>query len=346
MPFPPDYGGVLDVYLRAKALKNLGYYIILHCYEYGRGRVHDYREIADEVFYYKRNTSLNSFLSKLPYIVKSRNSKELFIRLMQDDYPILLEGQHSTYWAIQLAKHNRVCAVRIHNVEWQYYLNLAKRARNIVKWLYFQTEARKLKKQEIQLQKFTLLCISSRDTDYYRNMGFSAIHLPITINPELHLSPVEGKTFALYHGNLSISENMDAINILIEENKRSKFPIPLVIAGKNPGSRLIEKIHAQGWECYPNPGETQMNDLMRSCSMHLLIGFGMTGIKLKVVRALLTGKPCLATKEMVQDSVLEKHCVIWNPVLPLAEQMLEIRSLDDATIQSRIQELKAEFSVE
>ncbi|MEI7802398.1 MAG: mannosyltransferase, partial [Bacteroidota bacterium] len=35
VPYPPDYGGVIDVYYKIKALKEAGVKIHLHCYEYG-----------------------------------------------------------------------------------------------------------------------------------------------------------------------------------------------------------------------------------------------------------------------------------------------------------------------
>jgi hypothetical protein len=346
VPLPPDYGGVLDVYLRLKALKNLGYSIILHCFEYGRGRSHDFSKIADVIHYYDRKTGFESLLSKLPYIVKSRNSEELITRLMQDQYPIILEGQHCTYWARELVRNHRLCAIRMHNVEWHYYRDLAQNANRYWKNLYFRSEARKLKKQEIQLKEIPLLCISESDLHYYLNMGFQAYYLPTTIDPDSVLTPVTGKTFALFHGNLSVLENQAAIDKLIEENKRSKLPIPVVIAGKNPGSILTRKIQAQGWECIPNPCESELNDLMRSCSLHLLIGFQTTGLKLKVIRALLTGKPCIATQEMVQNPVLEKQCIIWDPVAPLAELLIGISSPGEDEIKIRLHQLDAEFGIE
>lgn len=345
VPFPPDYGGVLDVHLRAKGLKQLGYTVILHCYEYGRGRNHDFSGIADEIHYYDRNTGLKSLFSKLPYIVKSRNSEALLKRLSEDEHPVILEGQHSTFWAKELSKNNRLCAIRMHNVEWHYYRDLAEDAKTYSERIYFRMESRKLRKHELQLKKIPLLCISKSDLDYYRNLGFHAVYLPVTINPDLVLSPLEGKSFALYHGNLSVSENQEAIERLIRENKREKFDLPVIIAGKNPNPILVKKIRAQGWECIANPSDSELNDLMRSCSMHLLIGFKTTGIKLKVLRALLTGKPCIATKEMVGLAALEKHSEIWDPILPLADKINQVINSEQKTT-NRLEELEAEFGIE
>jgi hypothetical protein len=340
VPLPPDYGGVLDVFLRAKALKKLGYYVILHCFEYGRGRNHDFSEIANEIHYYERKTGLKSFFSKLPYIVKSRNSQVLLNCLQADDSPILLEGQHSTFWAHELAKNKRKIAIRMHNIEWHYYRDLAKGAKTTSERLFFKLESRKLKKQESRLKSISLLCISESDQKYYQELGFQAAYLPVTINSDLILSPLESKPFTLFHGNLSVQENQEAIETLILENKRKEFELPVVIAGKNPSTTLVSKIQTQGWECISNPTDSDLNDLMQTCSAHLLIGFKSSGIKLKVIRALLSGKPCIATQEMVGVPALEKQCVIWNPVLPLSDTLTSLKSLNEEEIKSRLEELE------
>lgn len=345
VPFPPDYGGVLDVYLRAKELKGLGYSVILHCYEYGRGRTHDFSEIADEIYYYDRKNGVKSIFSNLPYIVKSRNSEELLKRLLADDHPVLLEGQHCTFWIDELIKKHRKVAVRMHNIEWQYYRDLAQDAKTTSERLFFRLESRKLKKHELKLKDIPLLCISKSDLEYYQNKGFQTVYLPVTINADLVLTPMESEPFGLYHGNLSVPENVEAVHKLIRENQREKIDLPIVIAGKNPSAGLQKKIETQGWKCIANPNDSELNDLMRSCSVHLMIGFKSSGIKLKVIRALLTGKPCIATKEMTGTGSLENHCEIWDPALPLAEKIKQVLA-ENHPAENRLEELEEEFGVE
>ena len=38
VPYPPDYGGAIDVFYKLKALNQEGVKIHLHCFEYGRGK--------------------------------------------------------------------------------------------------------------------------------------------------------------------------------------------------------------------------------------------------------------------------------------------------------------------
>jgi len=345
MPVPPNYGGVWDVYMRAKALKRIGYYIVLHCYEYGRGRNHDFSDIADEVYCYDRQTGLRSLLSTLPYIVRSRNSRELLNRLEKDNYPILFEGQHSTFWAHKLKGH-RLCVIRMHNVEWLYYQSLSRHSSSFLKSCYFRVEAWKLKRHERSLKQFPLLCISRQDEEYYRSEGFHPVYLPPTISSELILPRVEEKSFALYHGDLSVSANQQAVYLLIKENKRLPLPIPVVVAGRNPPPGLIAKIEEQNWDCVANPTDDELNELLSSCSMHLLIGFKATGTKLKVIRALLSGKPSIATSDMVEDSVLARHCLLWDPNTPLANRMTQTSALNEDNFERRMKELDDAFGIQ
>ena len=56
VPFPPDYGGLIDVYYKLKALKEAGYSVVLHTYRYGVDEQPDLLKVADTVYYYERLT--------------------------------------------------------------------------------------------------------------------------------------------------------------------------------------------------------------------------------------------------------------------------------------------------
>ena len=56
VPYPANYGGVIDVFYRVKALSEAGVKVHLHCFEYGRGE-QEILKRCHEVKYYKRDTS-------------------------------------------------------------------------------------------------------------------------------------------------------------------------------------------------------------------------------------------------------------------------------------------------
>src|SRR4030095_11313808 len=126
VPYPPDYGGVMDVFYKIKALHDYGVDITLHCFEYGRKESEVLNQVCKEVFYYKREHSFRDFTSPTPYIVKTRKSSDLLKNLTADEAPVLFEGLHTCYYLDHEELNKRVKAVRMHNVEWDYYRHLGK----------------------------------------------------------------------------------------------------------------------------------------------------------------------------------------------------------------------------
>ena len=142
VPYPADYGGVIDVFYKIKALHKAGVEITLHCFEYGRGKPPELEKYANTVFYYKRKKSIFDFLKKDPFIVVTRSNKSLLENLLLDDAPILFEGLHTTYFLNSNPLANRIKMVRTHNIEHNYYNGLAKNAKGWIKW-FFKLEAKK-----------------------------------------------------------------------------------------------------------------------------------------------------------------------------------------------------------
>ncbi|MFM7900589.1 MAG: glycosyltransferase family 1 protein, partial [Bacteroidota bacterium] len=141
VPYPPTYGGVIDVYYKIKALHAKGVKVHLHCFQYGREESTHLESLCEEVKYYPRNVSRAQLFTKLPYIVISRNSEKLIQELANDNYPILFEGLHTCGMLDDPRLDGRFKMVRTHNVESDYYRSLAKVERNVFKRYYFHNEA-------------------------------------------------------------------------------------------------------------------------------------------------------------------------------------------------------------
>ncbi len=77
VPYPANYGGVIDVFYKVKALAERGVKVHLHCFEYGRQPAECLEDICFSVNYYKRNTKASLLLRQQPYIVNSRLSDAL-----------------------------------------------------------------------------------------------------------------------------------------------------------------------------------------------------------------------------------------------------------------------------
>ncbi|MFN5345980.1 MAG: glycosyltransferase family 1 protein, partial [Bacteroidota bacterium] len=96
-PYPPTYGGVIDVYYKINALAKQGIKIHLHYYSNKKDIALELKNICDEIFIYNREKGLTKQFSKYPYIVLSRSSEELIKNLAKNNYPVLFEGLHTTY---------------------------------------------------------------------------------------------------------------------------------------------------------------------------------------------------------------------------------------------------------
>ena len=141
IPYPANYGGVIDVYYKLEALRACGVKLILHCFEYERPHAPELESICDKVFYYKRRTGVIANLTWLPYNVYSRKDHRLIENLLQNDYPILFEGLHSCYYMNDPRLRNRMKIFRECNIEHDYYRHLAKSGKGLVRNAFFKIEA-------------------------------------------------------------------------------------------------------------------------------------------------------------------------------------------------------------
>jgi hypothetical protein len=339
VPFPADYGGVIDVYYKLKALKNAGVKVCLHAFQYGREPAPILEELCQEVHYYKRPTSSLHLLGRLPFIVDTRKSEALLKKLKEDDAPILLEGLHSCGWLPELAAAgNRKIVVRTHNVEHHYYEGLAQAERRWFKRQYLRLESEKLRRFEPVLKHASALAVISRpDAAHFiktnpNTQVVSAFHAYDSITSE----PGSGN-YALYHGNLGVSENQEAALFLIQQ-VFNRLQHKLVIAGNNPCKELIEAARNQpNVELRQGVSNEQIMDWIKEAHLNILPSFQATGIKLKLLAALFSGRHCLVNKPMVEGTGLESYCHIAKDAADFRNQTNHIftQNFDIKEIQNR-----------
>lgn len=313
VPYPPNYGGVIDVFYKIKTFKEKGVKVHLHCFEYGRGEQPELLNYCESVTYYKRNMSPLGVLSKVPFIVKSRVSKELKNNLLSNNFPILFEGLHTCYLLKDKELKNRVKIFRESNIEHEYYGHLAKSEKNILKKLYLKTEVAKLKSFEKIVKHSDLsFIVSEKDWEYFcANYPNNKSFFVPSFHSGKEVIVKKGKgDFVLYHGNLSVSENYEAAKYIIE-NIFNDIDIPLVIAGLNPPSFLIEHIKKhKNIKLIANPSEQEMKNLIASAQINFLYTNQPTGLKLKLLNVLYHGRFCIVNPHMVWGTTLAPICEV------------------------------------
>lgn len=335
VPFPANYGGVIDVFYRLKALHEIGFEITLHCFEYGRGNQKELEAFTKEVIYYPRKKRVFDWLSRKPFIVQSRRSNLLLENLLKDDAPILFEGLHTTYFLSNPKLKNRTKLVRAHNIEHDYYFKLAEHA---VGWrkLYFKSEAKKLKRFERTLKKAdVVLPIKSADMAHFSQYSTENCLLnPCFDQKELSYQATE--PYVLFHGNLAVNENMVAVKWLCKWVS-NELKMDFIVAGKDPDSSILELEKKGFFTLKSNPSESEMDALISSARVHVLVTNQSTGIKLKLIYSLQTSGHVLVNPTMVEGTNLESFCTIlqypseWKSALehalehPLSEDEFEER---------------------
>ena len=324
VPYPANYGGVIDVFYRVKALSEAGVKVHLHCFEYGRGEAEILKR-CHEVKYYKRDTSFAKQLSLTPFIVNSRCSEELVKDLLQDDYPILCEGLHTTAIISDKRLKNRKIYVRAHNVEHDYYHALGESERWCWKKLFYLAEAWKLRRYEPILRNVAgIFAISQQDADYFSKKYGKVTLVPGFNSVDSVCSETGRGEYVLYHGNLSVKENEIAAKWLIE-NVFSKLDLHCIVAGLNPSEKLLKLAEKHSnVTLVANPDDAEMIDLLRHAQVNILVTNQPTGLKLKLLNALYNGRFCLVNSDMVKGTSLESLCVVADE----PEQMIsEIKRL-------------------
>lgn len=322
IPWPANYGGVIDVFYKIKALSEKGVNVHLHCFEYGRKQAEILDNICYEVHYYKRDVSKKHLFKTIPYIVSSRISEDLIIQLLKDDHPILLEGLHTAGLLEDSRLKNRKISVRTHNIEHDYYLHLAKAETAVFKKYYFYNEAGKLKKYEKVLRKADqLIAISKKDMDYfarhYKNVSFIPAFHP---HKSVNILPGKGD-YVLYHGNLSVAENFNAVRFLLN-NVFKDINIPFKVAGLNPPAHLINLIaEFPNVSLIANPTDQELYHLISNAHINISVTFQATGLKLKLLNTLYNGRFALVNDKMLSGSALDSLCVIANDAPSIKKQI-------------------------
>lgn len=315
-PFPPNYGGIIDVYHKIKALNNLGCRVILHVFYKeipNRDTERELNVICKELHWYPRRQKWYLHLSLKPYIVRSRDDKRLKERLLSDKHPILLEGIHCSAaidW-MGVEDLNRV-VIRMHNIEWKYYLGLS--ASEPLGWrkFYYWLESLKLRFREMAIlrKRVTLAVISEADDQYFKEVKR---YVPTLLIPPFHgqqypaLKTPRGE-YILFHGDLTINDTGQwLLKKLIPILKELR--LPAVIAGK-ANKEVMEKLtnDAGQIQLVFNPDRLRMTEIIKNAHICIVWSQISTGIKLKLLYSLFHSRYVVANSGVLEGNILEFLC--------------------------------------
>ena len=115
--------------------------------------------------------------------------------------------------------------------------------------------------------------------------------------------------------------------------------------GKNPDQALVTACAQQtNVQLIANPGELPLQELMQTTTAHLIIGFQQSGIKLKLLNALMTGKKCIVTPKIVAGSGVNHLCTVIATPEELVQVLLSENRLSEHESANQLTEVRELFS--
>lgn len=318
-PFPPDYGGAIDVFFQLKTLSEYGVKVDLHLFVYGNRK--DYSglfPLCNEVFFYQRDMSVKAAFSSKPFIVKSRKNKELLENLKKNPNPVLFQGLHCCAFLDHPDLKNHLKIVRTHNIEHDYYEGLQKSSDSFFKKIYFNRESRKLRKFEPVLKHTDLIfAITEKDGKHFEQYA-ETIWIPPFSQSFKKVEKTE--EYILFHGNLSVEENINAL-VLLTENVFKHIDIPVVVAGKTEEGKLRNILQdVKNVTLIENPSKEKMEELITKARCHILYTEQNTGVKLKLIHAIQTSGHIVLNRDMLFDDSFSDEVELassWDSIIKL-----------------------------
>jgi len=314
-PFPPVYGGAIEVFYKLRPLHDLGIRIHLHCFVDEIPTANPILEnITAKVYYYKKNKNPLRVLSKFPFSVISRNNKvELLSNLEAVDAPILFEGLKTTYLVrMKLLKDKRKI-LRLHNIEHDYFNGISASETDTLKKIMFKVEDFKFRIYEPVINEFQkVISLSKFENRYISEKFQKAVYVPVFHgNREVaHLSGI-GK-YAIYHGDLRMSDNLRVAAYLIEIFKKVK-DFSLVIASNN-GEKFVKKCIGDSANITFVPIENFMHlqQLLMDAQINMIFSFQKSGTKLKLMNSLYNSRFCFINGNIIDDENVMELCEFAN----------------------------------
>ncbi len=310
-PFPPDFGGAIDLFYKIKALHSLGFTIYLHCFYDDRDVVSpELKAITEEVYLYKKNKNPLFVFSKFPLPVICRFQKILIENIKKHNAPILFEGLHSTMILQKTTLTNKKY-LRLHNIESNFYGGMSKSETNLVKKiLYYFVSKKYVAYQKIIPDFDSVFALSRSEYNEIKKITANCIYVPVFHGNEVNTSLSEYGNYAFYHGDLRLSDNKRAAQFLIEVFKE----IPdynLIIASSN-GKKLIESKSTtiSNVKFVEIRDEMHLEELFANAHINVMLSFQESGTKLKVINSLFRSRFCLINKNMVDDEQVLSLCEI------------------------------------
>lgn len=342
-PFPPSYGGVVDVFYKIKRLNERKVDIYLHYFDDSGKKPQELIDNCKAIYVYPRRYSLFTYMSMVPFVVKSRANSKLLKNLEAIGHPVFYEGLNTCYSLQKISSRGLSTFVRLHNIEHEYYKNLGRIESNILKKIFYYIESYRLMLFEKKLVSADcLFAIAPHDYNYFKGVFNCVKYLPV-FQSKTELLKTEDRLFCLFHGDLRLSDNIKSANFLLDFFSKHTV-CDLVIASSFENKAIINRIdQIANIKYHKILSLGDMEELFKKTSLHILMSFQSSGIKLKLLNALFTDAHVIANNYVVEGSGLESSCHIFESEKDLRNLIKRYfgKPLTNETLVKRKKQLEA-----
>lgn len=329
-PYPPSYGGLIDVFYKIKALSESGVSIHLHCFVESIPDFidDDLKKITSNIFFYQKRKNPFLFFSINPYSVEIRKSKELLKNIESIDAPVFFEGLQTS----GIAKYikNKACYLRLHNNEEAYYKGLSQSEENFIKKLVYYLEGLKYKfYQKYNFGIFnTVFCLSQKEFNEV-NQKTANVSLIGIFHGNTHVQNIEGRgKYFLFHGDLSISDNRKALYTVIDVFKKLK-EYTLTIASDKATSKIRKNIqNYKNVQIVPIKNQGNLNSLFYNAQANILLSYQKSGTKVKLFNTLFNSRFTIINDNITDDPNLIQFCHLIKSTNDLEKKIIEVANTD------------------
>lgn len=331
-PYPPNFGGRVDVMYRLEYLNINGYSVdllVVTNENPTKAQIEIVRKHTHNLWILPRVTNILFILHPYPFQVISRLSLKNII--LSDEYDVvIMEGDYTFMSLLNKTLLYKKLYLRVHNNEHLYFRELANSTKNPLKYLYYSLESLKMKKIKPCLYEKAdkLLFISNKEyldhIKLYPEHSAKAIWLPPLVTHKSCKEPRLGKS-VVFVGSLYSPDNRSAltwylrkVHPLVTSNDYS-----LIVAGNTKGTSL-EWLYSicrayDNVSIYDSPVE--LDNLYDSSRIFISPILNGAGLKMKSIEAILNGLALVSTEIGVEGSGLvpNEHFLLANDPVDFAD---------------------------
>ncbi|KAA2221495.1 glycosyltransferase family protein [Chryseobacterium sediminis] len=325
-PYPPSYGGIIDVYYKIRALSDLGIKIHLHCFVDKIPATVDpeVEESTENIFFYEKKKNPLLYFSGIPFAAAIRDSETLLKNLEKIKAPILFEGLQTTYISKLLKGKGHQLYLRHHNNETEYYKGLSLSEKNIFKKIVYRIESLKHKGYEKKLLKRfdAVFCLSGKEYNEVEIYSKNARLIPIFHGNQLVKQLDKKGNYFLFHGDLTTADNKKALIETIDLFKTLP-QYKLVVASDRASEDIKRRISAiQNITLTPIQTTEKLHNLLEDAHANILLSYQNSGTKVKLFNTLYNSRFVIINGNITDDPVLKSLCLYGADMAEIRQQII------------------------